>query len=265
MPWLPERTADGSYTLRNTTLDQACHSSDGAWLEAVERYAVPTQLHARAVSGELEICHLLDVGTGLGLNLAAALHALHGTGVPLVATTLEVDPSVIHAAADCAPEAVPSELGSFHPPVLEALARASGAPVPLASGSLHLVLGDARETLRALPESTRFDAVFLDGFSPACDPGLWDHEFLAEIARRMRPGSWLSTFTTSLAVRTGLGRAGLSVGAGPRVGRKAEGTVASPDRPAPVLSPRTTRKLVRKLGRDPALPPGSAPGPARDP
>ena len=48
MTWIPEQTADGSYTLRNTALDQACHSSEGAWQEARERYAVPTRLRERA-------------------------------------------------------------------------------------------------------------------------------------------------------------------------------------------------------------------------
>jgi tRNA U34 5-methylaminomethyl-2-thiouridine-forming methyltransferase MnmC len=233
MSWLPERTADGSYTLRNTDLDQACHSSDGAWQEARERYALPTRIRERALSGELSTCRLLDVGTGLGLNLAAALEALDGTRIPLIATTLEIDPAVLHAARDL-PPAAPNP---FHREVLETLARAGSDPLPLAGGSLHLVLGDARETLPA--------------------PPLWSPAFLAEIARRMAPGSCLSTFTTSLTVRTHLGRAGLAVGAGPRVGRKAEGTVASPDLPMPALSPRTTRRLVRRLGREPGLPPES--------
>lgn len=251
MTWIPEQTADGSYTLRNTALDQACHSSEGAWQEARERYAVPTRLRERALAGELTTCRLLDVGTGLGLNLAAALEALDGTGVPLVATTLELDPAVLRAAIDLPlVEWIP-----FQGQVLEALARAGSDPLPLAGGSLHLILGDARETLPALPATTRFDAVFLDGFSPASDPPLWSPAFLAEIAGRMEPGSCLSTFTTSLAVRTDLGRAGLAVGAGPRVGRKAEGTIASPDLPMPAFSPRTTRRLVRRLGREPTLPP----------
>ena len=67
----------------------------------------------------------------------------------------------------------------------------------------------------------------------------------------MAPGSWLSTYTASLAVRRGLKRAGLRVGRGPRVGAKAEGTLASPDLRPPPLTPRQERKLRRGSGDAP--------------
>jgi hypothetical protein len=95
----------------------------------------------------------------------------------------------------------------------------------MGDGTLRLLLGDARATL---PRCTGlvFEAVFLDPFSPAVEPELWELEFLAEIACRMSNGAWLSTYTTSLAVRAKLAALGLNVGPGARVGTKAAGTVA---------------------------------------
>jgi tRNA U34 5-methylaminomethyl-2-thiouridine-forming methyltransferase MnmC len=123
----------------------------------------------------------------------------------------------------------------------------------LASGSIRLVLGDARETLPALDRDLRFDAVFLDPFSPRVEPDLWTPPFLAEIARRMAPGSILSTYSAATAVRAGLLAAGLRVGPGGRVGTKSEGTLASPDLPLASFGERTRRRIERRgAGLSPA-------------
>jgi tRNA U34 5-methylaminomethyl-2-thiouridine-forming methyltransferase MnmC len=260
--WQPLRTADGSWTLASRALGEACHSRDGAWREARERYARPTQIAERARRGELPVCRLLDVGTGLGLNLAAALEALDGTGVALDVLSLEIDRSVISLGLECMRSAsgLPPSLARWHGPVAAALERAlelerdamgaeqrsgpCGVPLP-GGGRLRLRIGDGRRTLpRAAPEE-RFDAVFLDPFSPGADPALWEAAFLGEVARRMASGSVLSTFSAAFRVRARLAGAGLLVGAGPRVGRKAEGTLASPDRALPPLPPRVARRLAR--------------------
>jgi len=263
--WRPERTADGSWTLGHPDHGEACHSRCGAWLEARERYARPCRLTERARAAQGRPLRLLDVGTGLGLNLAAALEAVEGSGGRLAAVTLERDRSVLAAAlalggdgAHTGPEErwhapVRAALGAALPRVADGTPARGGVEVPLGEGStLHLVLGDARETLPALAPELRFDAVFLDPFSPASEPDLWSEPFLAAIAARMAPGARLSTYCARYAVRLGLARAGLRVGLGARVGAKAEGTLASPDQDLPGLAPR----VVRRLGRDLDAPPG---------
>ena len=226
-PYSPVRTADGSWTLAHPDHGETLHSRSGAWLEAVERYAVPCRLRERALAGATEL-HLLDVGTGLGLNLAAALAALEGTGTRLHAVTLERDRSVIEAGFSL--DAGPGE--PWHARIRLALREAlaqGGAELP-GGGELRLLLGDARATLPRLDPGPRFDAVFLDPFSPRVEPELWEPGFLAEIARRMAPGSLLSTFSAATRVRAALAGTGLTVARGPRVGAKAEGTLAGPDR-----------------------------------
>ncbi|MCZ6598972.1 MAG: MnmC family methyltransferase [Planctomycetota bacterium] len=234
--YTPVRTADGSWTLAHPGHGETLHSRSGAWQEAVERYATPCRLRERALAGRAEL-HLLDVGTGLGLNLAAALAALEGTGTRLIVVSLERDRSVIEAAFGL--DAGPGE--RWHAPVRVALRAAlpgglaetpgGRAKVELgaAGGELRLLLGDARATLPRLELAPRFDAVFLDPFSPRVEPELWEAGFLVEIARRMAPGSLLSTFSAATRVRVALAGAGLAVARGPRVGTKAEGTLAGPD------------------------------------
>jgi len=275
--WSAVLTADGSYTLAHPAHGQTCHSRAGAWQESRERYAAACGLRERALAMARHVdgverpkFRLLDVGTGLGLNLAAALEALSGTGVALDAVSLERDTDVIRATLalfDEARERAPSDAGSvgsarlglerWHALVRAALRAALGdasandasrtdatssppgaASVPrtashvsMGDGTLRLLLGDARSTLPRCTE-VAFDAVFLDPFSPAVEPELWEFEFLSEIARRMSNGAWLSTYTTSLAVRAKLAALGLNVRPGARVGTKASGTVARRVAPA---------------------------------
>jgi tRNA U34 5-methylaminomethyl-2-thiouridine-forming methyltransferase MnmC len=254
--WRETPTADGSWTLFHAGLGEACHSSSGAWQQAVERYARACRLGERARAGEWRVCRLLDVGTGLGLNLAAALTVLDGSGVPLHALSLELDPEVVERGLALYERA---ELAGgpwepWHACVRRALRAALDGPrrsVELGgAGVLELRLGDARATLLE-GELGAFDAVFLDPFSPARAGELWEDGFLGEIARRMASGAWLSTYSAAFRVRLALAKAGLRVGRGPRVGRKGEGTLASPDREPPALGPRLERRLARRARSSP--------------
>ena len=246
--WAPERTADGSWTLRHPVHGQACHSLGGAWTEALERYARPCRVAQLARErGAGAPVRVLDVGTGLGLNLAAALAEAVGAGGRLEALTLELEPGVLDAAL--ALGAAPGAAGPWHAAVLDALARArrGAGRAELAPGcELRLLLGDGRATLPAEPLAAPFDAAFLDPFSPRVDPALWQADFLAEVGRRLTPGGLLSTYSSAFSVRLALRRAGLAVGAGPRVGAKASGTLASRAAALPPLDGRTCRRLERR-------------------
>lgn len=241
--WRALLTSDGSFTLTAPGHGEACHSRSGAWTQARDRYARPCRLRERALAGERSLA-LLDVGTGIGLNLAAALDELEGTAAVLDALSLELDPDVVRAglALPCEDPALARALA----PVRRALAAAlenGGGVFPLGAGRLRVVFGDARRTLRETPTPARFDAVFLDPFSPRVAPDLWQVEFLAAVAARMGERSLLSTFSSAVRVRRALLASGLEVGLGPRVGTKASGTLAGRGLALPALDHRTARKL----------------------
>jgi tRNA 5-methylaminomethyl-2-thiouridine biosynthesis bifunctional protein len=91
---------------------------------------------------------------------------------------------------------------------------------PDLDASLDLAAMDVAQALDAW--SGRADAWFLDGFSPACNPGMWSETVLAAVARRSAPGARAATFTVAGDVRRGLAAAGFTVAKAPGFGRKRE-------------------------------------------
>lgn len=92
--------------------------------------------------------------------------------------------------------------------------------LPQWGASIDLAVGDARWALEQW--SGAADAWFLDGFSPALNPGMWSPEIMALVAARSRPGARLATFTVAGAVRRGLAEHGFTVEKKPGHGRKRE-------------------------------------------
>jgi tRNA 5-methylaminomethyl-2-thiouridine biosynthesis bifunctional protein len=89
---------------------------------------------------------------------------------------------------------------------------------------LMLLFGDVADTLPELTGS--FDAWYLDGFSPAKNPAMWEEKIFPLIAARTVPGGTLSTFSSAGAVRRGLESVGFSVEKTEGFGVKRDMTVA---------------------------------------
>jgi tRNA U34 5-methylaminomethyl-2-thiouridine-forming methyltransferase MnmC len=97
--------------------------------------------------------------------------------------------------------------------------RLGPAPHHVADGvSLALIVGDARRTLPAWNGTA--DAWFLDGFSPAKNPELWEEALMAEVFAHTAPGGTAATYTAAGFVRRGLAAAGFAVSRVPGYGRK---------------------------------------------
>lgn len=110
--------------------------------------------------------------------------------------------------------------------------------------TLTLHTGDIMETL----PSSRFlaDAWFLDGFSPAKNPEMWDKSLWPMVHRRCMDGVSIGTFTVAGFVRRGLSEAGFNVAKVEGFGRKRERLeVRLEDPPAPQADPYGLRSPAR--------------------
>ena len=161
--------------------------------------------------------HVAELGFGTGLNCLAALRLWNVVGVagPLRFTSFEAYPM---AASDMARALAEfPEISDLIEPLVEAV-RAGHRSLKSDRLDLRIVEGDARETLPLW--DGRADAWFLDGFSPAKNPEMWETKLLAEVARHTAPGGTAATYSAAGSVRRGLEAAGFEVSRVPGFGRK---------------------------------------------
>ncbi|MEM6394154.1 MAG: tRNA (5-methylaminomethyl-2-thiouridine)(34)-methyltransferase MnmD, partial [Planctomycetota bacterium] len=87
-------------------------------------------------------------------------------------------------------------------------------------GDVELVVlwGEVAEALAGWDGAS--DAWFLDGFSPARNPAMWEAGVLRAVGERSRPGARVATYTVAGAVRRGLSEAGFVVQTRPGLGKK---------------------------------------------
>ncbi|UWQ33344.1 tRNA (5-methylaminomethyl-2-thiouridine)(34)-methyltransferase MnmD [Leisingera sp. M527] len=165
---------------------------------------------------------IAELGFGTGLNMLAAWRAWEAAGQagPLQFTSFEAFPM---APADMAKalEAFPA----VAPWATRFLAKWQGTGTcDLGSLQLEVIGGDARVSLAEWTE--RADAWFLDGFSPAKNPELWEEALMGEVAAHTLPGGSAATYTAAGFVRRGLEAAGFEVTRIPGYGRKRHMTKA---------------------------------------
>ena len=165
--------------------------------------------------------HIAELGFGTGLNLLSALQMWRASGNSgvLQFTSFEAFPL---SSDDMRRALEPFEdLNSL----AEELSPHWGhAEIELPDLRFRLVEGAARITLPAW--SGRADAWFLDGFSPAKNPELWQAALLNEVAAHTSPGGTAATYTAAGAVRRALAAAGFDVSRVPGYGRKRHMSVA---------------------------------------
>jgi len=228
--FVPQPTADGSFTFFSTDFGESFHSHYGAHQESLFKFIVPTQLEKRAIQPRLR---LLDVCYGLGYNTAVAIATIWKVNPKcyIEVIGLELNPAV--------PQAVISQklfdnwMDSYVD-IFHQLAFKYQANTPQLQANLFI--GDGRKTIDLVYNSGfRADAIFLDPFSPPVCPQLWTVEFLEKVARCLQLDGLLATYSCAAAVRTALLQTGLQVGSTPPVGRKSPGTVATHQNSASVI------------------------------
>ncbi|SHH49857.1 tRNA (5-methylaminomethyl-2-thiouridine)(34)-methyltransferase MnmD [Marivita hallyeonensis] len=167
--------------------------------------------------------HIAELGFGTGLNLLATMHLWRASGQTgtLHFTSFEafpMTPDDMIRAQQAFPElsAIAAELAPYW------LAQAGTIALP--GLSFTLIEGDARETVKHLTRPV--DAWYLDGFSPAKNPELWDPDLLAHVSAKATENGTAATYTAAGHVRRALDAAGFTTERIPGFGRKRHMTIA---------------------------------------
>ncbi|MFT4243462.1 MAG: tRNA (5-methylaminomethyl-2-thiouridine)(34)-methyltransferase MnmD, partial [Acidovorax sp.] len=158
---------------------------------------------------------ILETGFGLGLNFLATwaawradperpalLHFVSTEAWPVAADAL----LQAHSGGELAPLA--NELAAQFWGLLPGVHRLAfdGGRV-----LLTLLIGDTQALLRQQQGVLVADSVYLDGFSPRRNPGMWDADTLRAVARCCRRGTRLATWSVAASVRQGLLQNGFAV------------------------------------------------------
>lgn len=165
--------------------------------------------------------HIAELGFGTGLNLLAAVRLWRETrqAGTLHYTTFEAfpmtGPEMVRAQAAFAEIAdLAAEFAPYWP----------ATRLSLPGLEFRMITGDARQTLPLWDGQA--DAWFLDGFSPAKNPELWEAALLEQVGRHTAPDGTAATYTAAGFVRRGLQDAGFDVARRAGYGRKRHMTVA---------------------------------------
>ena len=167
--------------------------------------------------------HIAELGFGTGLNLLASWQAWrdYGCSGKLHFTSFELfpmDPDEMAKSLDLFP--VDQDLAGR----LVAALRSGETRIETDDLVFNLVIGDARKSVPAWQASA--DAWFLDGFSPAKNPELWEDCLMNAVFQHTNPNGSAATYTAAGAVRRALADAGFEVERIKGFGRKRHMTIA---------------------------------------
>ncbi|MEQ9692599.1 tRNA (5-methylaminomethyl-2-thiouridine)(34)-methyltransferase MnmD [Shimia sp. SDUM112013] len=203
----------------STRFDDPYFSLENGLAETTHVFLAGNDLPNRFTPG----FHIAELGFGTGLNLLTTWAAWDAADMtaPLRFTSFEGFPM---SAAEMARalSAFPS-LATYSQRLVEAWAQ-DKTLTTLEGIKARVILGDARKMLGQ--HDFAADAWYLDGFSPAKNPELWDADLLQEVGRHTKATGTAATYTAAGFVRRNLQDAGFEVTRVPGYGRKRHMTIA---------------------------------------
>lgn len=159
--------------------------------------------------------HIAELGFGTGLNFLETLthwnklEREHFFGkAHLTFTSFELYP----LSKDDIARALQRwpDLAALSLPFLDEVSFEEGwQDIVIDNVTLRLAIGDANQLIHQMGEGA--DAWFLDGFSPAKNPELWNAELMTAVGQKTRLGGTFATYTAAGWVRRMMGEAGFEV------------------------------------------------------
>ncbi|AEF95577.1 MnmC family methyltransferase [Methanotorris igneus] len=201
------KTEDGTYTLKAEDENELMHSKIGALKEAVEKFAIPSDIKGRRNPKILDLC------SGFGYNAVAALHFNKDAEIDMVELCREV--LFLSLCLN-----IPFKEHEIIKEAIKNFFKGKDAE----NSKIRIFNEDARKAIKRLDK--KYDIVFHDAFSPQRDPILYTVDFLKEIYKKMNDNGVLISYSSSIPFRSGLVEAGFVISEGPSVGRKRGATIA---------------------------------------
>ena len=202
----------------STQFDDPYFSIHNGLAETQHVFLGGNDLPARLTDG----FHIAELGFGTGLNMLATLLEWRASGTKgrfhftsFEAYPMEADD--IERALRAFPEA-----HAVSGPFLDQW-RGGARVIETDDMTANIIIGDARTNVAAW--ETQADAWFLDGFSPAKNPELWEADLMTAVGAHTATGGTCATYTAAGFVRRNLADAGFDIERVQGFGRKRHMTV----------------------------------------
>ena len=205
----------------STHFDDPYYSLDNGLAETHHVFLSGNNLPKRFVDG----FQIAELGFGTGLNFIATLDQWRKSKIEgkFYFTSFEafpMTPADMIKAYEQFPEI--ANIACEIAPHLEKLLETG--TLSLHEAHLHLITGDARETVSHW--DAQADCWYLDGFSPAKNPELWETNLMKAVYAKTCAGGTAATYTAAGFVRRNLSDAGFDVERVKGFGRKRHMSVA---------------------------------------
>lgn len=219
-------TDDGSFTFKSNDFkgkSENMHTSHGAITEAMEKFVNPAKL-----KGKKQV-HILDICSGLGYNAASCIEFLDDD--------VEIEIDLIEISKETLALSLlidnPLESYKFIKNAVEDKLYNEGTLTfrNCQDGisdriKIDLHLKDARRVVKEMEDHEKYDAIFLDPFSPLKSPELYTDEFFKILKNLLNDKGVILTYSSAAPIRAAIVNCALHVGEGPSFGRSG-GTIAS--------------------------------------
>ncbi|WP_108813725.1 tRNA (5-methylaminomethyl-2-thiouridine)(34)-methyltransferase MnmD [Loktanella sp. Alg231-35] len=203
-----------------TAFDDPYYSLDNGLAETEHVFLAGNDLPAR-FNDDFQIAEL-GFGTGLNLLVTWALWDKAGRPGILRFTSFEAFAMALPDMRDALRHF--PQLAPYAETLLAEWTPGTGVTQLSDGPLLEVILGDARATL---PQwQGKADAWFLDGFSPAKNPELWEPSLLNAVGTHTKPNGTAATYSAAGHIRRTLAEAGFTVTRTPGYGRKRHMTTA---------------------------------------
>lgn len=181
-------TLDGSISCYNITYGEAYHAkSVGAFSESLYKYVKASNIVSKLQKNDIK---LLDIGFGLGYNLAVTIEKTLDCKNKLKIISLEKDPHMIE---------IVMSLEILWPIKGYKILRELIKKGVYKNYSLEIILGDATHYLNRTND--KFDIIFFDPFSKSKNEEMWSKKTITNLYKVLKDDGIIVTYACSKKIR----------------------------------------------------------------
>lgn len=227
-------TRDGTKTVFNFDYQEAYHSTKaGAYTESLEKFVKPSNIERVIKKGKS--IKILDVGFGLGYNVATAINFIRriSKNTPVEIISIEKDPKFLDRIKNIEyPDTLAKEY-RFILSLREGITYLGGEALKCYTAmgdgiSLTVLVEEGRKVFKLLvQEGVKFNTVFYDPFSPKVNTEMWTVDLFKLISQIIDDEGVFLTYSGAIPVKVGLMEAGFKIGYVQPVGRRSPSIIAT--------------------------------------